>query len=481
MSECEPGHYPQMHDKPSIQVAAPPRMIVLRMVLATIVLLMPNLAQVPWNTGIMGLNLANLCLLVAAIAIGLTRDASDQLPTTGELTPALFAMFLVLLLSFAVAANAVPANVRQYAQSFKEAAFYPLFYIVFRRCRLDLAGTRQLIIVTMAVVALAGVQAIRQGLDYGLGHYNETHRAAGPFGHDYRMANLAGAYYAMFLPMFLALALFLRRQKVWRVAAIAGVIILAIAIMVTFSRQSYLIAMVCAGLLVSRRNVALALVLTGALWSMSGFLPDSVVQRVQETRQADGVGAPKLDVSTASRFEIWAGALRMWGDHPLGVGLDRFKEEIGNYATAYEHYDAHNFYILMLAECGPLAILAIAWLLWRLARLALRAKQAARDDPEANAIAIGFAVCALAMAMTNLYGSRFFEGTVMAGFWILCGLVERYTSLLEAAESRTAAINDDARVDGSIAIATRFPLAAKALPGRVATAAREQPSADGRN
>lgn len=456
-------------------------MIVLRLVLAIIVVLMPNLAQIPWDTGIMGLNLANICLLVAAIAIGLTHDAGNKVATTGELTPALCAMFFVLVLSFAIAANAVPSNVRQYAQALKEAAFYPLFYIVFRRCRLDLAGTRQLIIVTMAVVALAGVQAIRQGLDYGIGEYNDTHRAAGPFGHDYRMANLAGAYYAMFLPMFLALALFLRNQKVWRIAAVVGVMILAIAIMVTFSRQSYLIALVCAGLLVSRRNVVLALVLTAAMWSMSGYLPDSVVQRVQETRQADGVGAPKLDVSTASRFDIWAGALQMWGDHPMGVGLDRFKEEIGNYATSYEHFDAHNFYVLMLAECGPLGILAIAWLLWRLARLALRVKQAARDDPEANAIAIGFAVCALAMAMTNLYGSRFFEGTVMAGFWILCGLVERYASLLSAAKSPVAAINAFAIPRGAAAITTRFPLAAKALPGRGSDAARGQPGIDGQS
>ena len=456
-------------------------MTLLRLVLAIIVLLMPNLAQVRWETGIMGLNLANICLLVAAIAIALTREDGTRIATTGELTPALFAMFLVLLLSFAIAANAVPANLRQYAQTFKEAAFYPLFYIVFRRCRLDLAGTRQLIIVTMAVAALAGVQAVRQGLDYGLGEYNETHRAAGPFGHDYRMANLAGAYYAMFLPMFLALALFLRNQKFWRIAAIAGAVILSIAIMVTFSRQSYLIALVCAGLLVSRRNIVLALVLTGTLWAMSGYLPDSVVQRVEETRQEDGVGAPKLDVSTASRFEIWAGALRMWGDHPLGVGLDRFKEEIGNYASSYEHYDAHNFYVLMLAECGPMGILAIAWLLWRLARLALRVKQAARDNPEANAIAIGFAVCALAMAMTNLYGSRFFEGTVMAGFWILCGLVERYASLLSAAKSPQAAINEHAIPAGAAAITTRFPLAAKVTPGRVIAASRGQRGIDGQH
>src|SRR5690606_1678586 len=102
------------------------------------------------------------------------------------------------------------------------------------------------------------------------------------------------------------------------------------------------------------------------------LVPPGVVERVMETRQESAVGGPELDVSTASRFEIWSGAMQMWADHPAGVGLGRFPDHIGNYSE-FSNYDAHNMYVLMLAECGPLGLLAMLWLVWRLLRLGLRA------------------------------------------------------------------------------------------------------------
>jgi len=439
-------------------------MFVLRLILAAIVVLMPNQAQLAFDTGIQGLNIVNLAMAIAIVAICLTRGGNEPMPRTGVLTPPLLALFATLAIGFAIAANEHPANLRAYAIGLKEAVFYPLFYFVFRRCRLDLAGTRQLMILTMAVAAVAGVQAIRQGLDYGLGGFRESHRAAGPFGDDYRMANFAGAYYAMYLPVFVALALFLREQRIWRAAAMAGAGIMVFAIMVTYSRQSYLIGLVCIALLLARRNVMLALLVGISMWSMVDRLPESVTERVVETRQADAIGEPKLDVSTSSRFDIWRGALRMWEDHPLGVGLGRFPEEIGEYATAYRSYDAHNFYVRLLAECGPPALLALGWLLWRLARLALLVRRAGNGD-EARGLGVGFAVCALAMAMTNLYGSRFLEGTVMGGFWILCGLMDRYAALqtqVEPARQPQAAELAALTANGG----PRFPLTARIFPGR---------------
>lgn len=448
-------------------------MLLLRLILAAIVVLMPNHAQVAFDTGIQGVNLVNLSMVVALVAIGLTHGGNEPLPRTGELTLPLCALFATLVIGFAIAVNQQPANLREYATNLKEAMFYPLFYLVFRRCRLDLAGTRQLVILTMVVAAVAGAQAIRQGLDYGLGGYQETHRASGPFGGDYRNANFAGAYYAMFLPIFVALALFLREQRFWRFAAIAGTAILTFAIMVTYSRQSYLIALVCVALLLARRSLLLALLVGVAMWSVVDRLPESVTERVVETRQADAVGSPKLDVSTFSRFDIWTGAVEMWTDHPMGVGLGRFQEEIGEYAPAYRNYDAHNFFLRLLAECGPLALLALGWLLWRLARLALVVRRAAAGNgPEAMGLAAGFAVCALAMVMTNLYGSRFLEGTVMGSFWILCGLMERHAAL--QARDVTRQVAGAGIAPPAPDFGPRFPLAARVFPGRAGEAVNDR-------
>ena len=441
--------------------------MILRLILAATIIVMPNIARFHVDTGVPGLNVSNMVLLVVVVALALARGGNQSIRPTGQLTPALAGFFVVLLIGFAIASVYPPAQFMTDFLFLKDAIFYPLFYFVFRRCRQDLKGTRQLIILVMVVAAVAGVQAIRQGLDYGIGQYNESRRAAGPFGDNYLMANIAGVYYAMFLPMFLALALFLRGQRFWRLAAIVGSVILAFAIMVTYSRQSYFIAIACLALLLVRRSAILAVVLGIAMIGAVELLPESVTQRVTETQQEDGVGEAKLDVSTASRFEIWDGGIRMWRDHPMGVGLGRFSENIGDYAPHYRNYDAHNFYIRTLAESGPLGVLALLWVLLSLVRLSISVQRSAvHGDAEARALGRGFSVCVLALAMGNLYGSRFFDGALMASFWMLCGLMERYAALQGPDSKTVRAPMQQPQVMAPASIGDRFPLADRVFPGR---------------
>src|SRR3546814_15238544 len=119
------------------------------------------------------------------------------------------------------------------------------------------------------------------------------------------------------------------------------------------------------------------------MFSSLSLLPDSVTQRVEETEQSTASGDEKLDTSTASRFEIWTGAALMWSEHPIGVGMNRFKRYIGHYSK-YVGYDAHNFYVLTTAELGPLGIDALLLALLRLWFLAnnFRARAANSGNPE---------------------------------------------------------------------------------------------------
>src|SRR3546814_6624885 len=73
----------------------------------------------------------------------------------------------------------------------------------------------------------------------------------------------------MFLPMFVALMLFLRSQRIWRIAAVVAVSIMAMAIMVTFSRQSYLIGILGLCVLLLRRNVVVAVLVAVVMFSRS--------------------------------------------------------------------------------------------------------------------------------------------------------------------------------------------------------------------
>src|SRR5690606_19148912 len=266
----------------------------------------------------------------------------------------------------------------------------------------------------------------------------------------------------MFLPMFIAMALFFRGQKLWRIAAIAGCVILVLAIMATYSRQSYAIALFGLSLLLLRRNVLLAVLIALLALPAASLLPESVTQRVAETEQTNAAGVEELDMSTASRFEIWGGAVQMWQEYPLGVGLGRFPKYIGRYSS-HAGFDAHNYYVLVMSELGPLGLAALLWLMWRIWRLAGRVRRAlAEVSAEARALGIGFTVTVVAMGLGNLYGSPFTEGAVMGNFWILCGLMEHYA--LDRLPATAGAAAPVPAIDAGIA--TRFPMAARIAPGR---------------
>ncbi|WP_211369466.1 O-antigen ligase family protein [Pseudoxanthomonas kalamensis] len=439
----------------------------MRLLLAMPLLYMPNMLHLSVETGIPGLNLANIIFLVVVIALLAGGKRCQPLQPTGPITYALVLLFVTLIVGFVIAQATMPLGFMEDFTYLKNLIFYPLLYFVYRRCGQDVKGTRQLIIFLMVVAAVAGLEAVREGLDYGFGNYNESRRASGPFGVDYSTANRAGVFYAMFLPMFIAMALFFRKQKFWRMAAIGGCAIMAVAIMATYSRQSYLIALVGLALLLLRRNLVLAALIGLLMVPAISLLPESVTQRVAETEQQDAVGEEQLDVSTASRFEIWGGAIQMWKEHPAGVGLNRFKQYIGNYVPRYAGYDAHSIYFLMLGECGPLGVFALFYLLWRLLRMGMGfVRSVPASDTEAKALSLGFVLVVISTALGNVYGSPFFEGSVMANFWALCGLMEHYTGLKRLGATATNQTGTTKHLSTAEAIGQRFPLAAKIAPGR---------------
>lgn len=434
------------------------------LILAVPIVFMPNALHLSFETGIPGLNIANLVFLLAVATVALTGRRENSAHGWGELTPALLAYFAMVVIGYFVAQFTRPGDWGEDITRLKTVLFPPLLYFIYRRCRLEPRQTRSLIILVMIVAAVAGLEAVREGLDYGFGRYVQSRRASGPFGVDYHNANRAGVFYAMFLPMFIAMVLFFRGQKLWRIAAIGGCAILALAIMATYSRQAYAIALFGLALLLLRRNVLLAVMIALLALPAVSLLPESVTERVAETEQTNQAGAEELDVSTASRFEIWGGAVHMWQDYPMGVGLRRFPTYIGRYSPAHPNMDAHNYYVLVMSELGPFGLAALAWLLWRMLRLSNKVRRStAHISAEAKALGIGFTVTVVAMALGNMYGSPFTEGSVMSNFWILCGLMEHYA--LEN-QQRTASPVATVMQDPRAAIASRFPMAARIAPGR---------------
>ncbi|HZX79687.1 MAG TPA: O-antigen ligase family protein [Lysobacter sp.] len=430
----------------------------LRLMLAITIVLLPNLLYLP-GTGVPGLNSANILLLVLLTVLAFSRPFQGPQMERGILTAPLLFWFFALTVSMLIAWVRMPINAMDDIVHLKNIIFYPLLYFVFRNCRQDMKGTRMLIYLVLVVAVIAGIDAAKDGLTFDITSYSEEQRTAGPFG-EINASNRAGVFYASFLPMLAAIVLFLRGHVAWRIAAGIGVAILLFAIMVTFSRQSYLIALIVLTMLVLRRHTALAVLVIALAIPAFQFLPPSVVDRVASTQQYDAVGSAQLDSSTESRFKLWAGAWKMWKDHPAGIGLKRFPATIGDYSE-YENKDAHSAYVLTLAEMGVLGIVALLWLLWRLLRLAFSVR-ASGDDPigETRTLGTGFIVAVIAMSLGNVYGSPFLDGLVMGNFWVLCGLLERYAMLRRHASPAVVGPSVDEW------IGARFPLAGRVLPGR---------------
>lgn len=436
----------------------------LYLLLALTIVLLPNALHVSINTGIPGLNFSNL-LFIALVVVLLfsTRSASPRQQPPAKLGAPLLLFFAILGLGYFMAGPSDVMTPLEDVTRLKNAIFYPLLYFVFRHCKQDLARTRQLITLVVIVAVVAAVEAVMQGMSYGIGEYVETQRATGPFG-DANMANRAGVFYAMFLPLLAAIAVFDRRKMV-RVASVVGCVLLAGAILLTYSRQSYLIALLGLLILLMHRSIAATLLASVLLVATVSYLPASVVQRVEETRRVDATGAATVDNSTASRLEIWEGAFKMWKENPGGVGLGRFTTHIGDYAPEYHGRDAHNAYVLIWAELGLIGVLVVFWLLWRMWSISRFVRRASPPgDSEGHAIALGFKITVFSMALSNVYGSPFYEGLIMASFWILCGLVERY-GVLKAATATAQAPAPAHGMWPMARVVDRFPLAARTMPG----------------
>ena len=147
----------------------------------------------------------------------------------------------------------------------------------------------------------------------------------------------------------------------------------------------------------------------------------------------------------------------MLKEHPLGVGLFRFRDNIGNYCK-YKHLDAHNFYVLTIAEMGPQGEIIFILLLIAMMRLGKFLRQnAPRGDPERQALALGFTVMSICVMLGNIYGSPFLEGAVMAPYWALGGLLERYMQFKPQADEGG---EGEPKGPREATLVERFPLAA---------------------
>jgi O-antigen ligase len=172
--------------------------------------------------------------------------------------------------------------------------------------------------------------------------------------------------------------------------------------------------------------------LGGAAATMPQAIPQSVADRIGNTFSDDEVGydaAPEetLDKSSAERLALWRAGLAMAREEPwFGVGLGRFQQEVALYTETPlgedAPRDAHNAYILTMAELGvPALVLMVVLLVWLAGEAAIvYARGRTWVD---RVVSLAFLGTLAGVAVSCAFGSRFSDENVIGLFWIMAALV----------------------------------------------------------
>ena len=411
--------------------------------LVVLVLLMPNMRRFTF-TPLPGVNVLNIIFLVTVWAYYAARPKFTGVARSAPISKYLFFFWFVTFMAMmnAMFFSEKPASVDDVI-FFKNHVFYMGLYVVYFHALRNRKMLDQVYWALIIVTAVAGLQAVRQYLSIGATGYSTNARVSGPFGDSWHSSNTAGVFYAQFASVVFAELVF-QRHRFIKLGLLGGYAITVLGLFYTYSRKSYYalaVATMFMGAIASKTLLIIILVVVG---SFPAWAPDSAVERlfgnpeeVQEPRVTKEGEEVAMDESTESRFILWEGAMKMWGEHPMGVGFERFKHYIGQYSPI-SNLDAHNYYVLVLAEMGPLGEFAFLLMVFMMYREGAKLGKVAKT-PREKALAVGFRGALVAMILANTFGSAFNFGDMMGNMWVLAAMVSRMRCFIEdeaAAEAK---------------------------------------------
>ncbi|WP_119154017.1 O-antigen ligase family protein [Caldimonas tepidiphila] len=414
-------------------------MFLLRVLLIAIIVYLPTHETFGFEFTLKGLNVINILFALSLLTL-LAVGSRAKGPTPLKRQFLLF--FAMLGWAFLVGAMRDSSALLEDLTMLKNSVFYMLLFFLVYHSAQDLKTVWVLFATVLLVTFLASLQGLQQAAAYGLSVYDESRRVSAPFGDFPANANRAAMFFAIFLPLFAAIALFCKSRPVLRLVAAGCFALGTFVVFFTYSRQAYVILALLALLLAVRRNLFVSLLIGVAVLNYQVWAPDTAVTRLQMTQKSGGADAGyvepvRYDESTASRFVLWQGAAEMLAERPWGSGLNHFKREIGHYVPQYAGKDAHNFYVLITAEAGPFGLIATGVLLLGLLRLG-RQVRTVDGSETSRMLGIGYTMSVFAVMLSNVYGSRFLDHDVMGNFWILTALVARYYSLVRESTAAPA-------------------------------------------
>ncbi len=224
--------------------------------------------------------------------------------------------------------------------------------------------------------------------------------------------------------LIVSVGVFIMSRSLWRYAAAAGCVVLALALVETTSRGAWLgvsVALASFLILIGRRH----LWQTTALLLFTGLVVLAVTTPERSRLLLRASSIP--EVGTHDRVLLARTALAIFADHPVvGTGLNTFSLEHAKYKLPGDINVAppfaHNVFLNMAAEGGALGFAAFsAIILWTLvAGWRWRATSSGQADRIASVTVLS--------AFLGLLVHQMFDGTVLsvhlgAGLWFLIAIV----------------------------------------------------------
>ncbi|MEU9983276.1 O-antigen ligase family protein [Streptomyces sp. NPDC050856] len=318
---------------------------------------------------------ASAVLVVCCLA-RLLRDGARPLSRTAAVV---LGLPVLGVCASAVAAQDPAAGLPGVVRHLQTFVLVPAAVVLLVRDRRDFA------LVTWAVIGLALVQGAIGVVQYATGtgasYMGEDVRAVGTFGAGDVMGMATVVAYGLVGAVGIALTATGRARS----AAAGCAALLAVPLVVSFSRGAWIATLLACGLQLAlsgpRRALRVALA-TGALGVVLvaglGIGSQPVQERVASISRV--TAAP--DRSVTDRYAMWAAAVAMWRAEPVtGVGLKGFpRHRDGNASLALSSgsdtagagqgfqrqplLSPHNMYLLVLGEQGLLGALTVVggWL-----------------------------------------------------------------------------------------------------------------------
>lgn len=399
--------------------------------IAAILLYLPfaKIYVVPLAPGVNGTNL----LLIGCLVIGyfytnqgkasfLSRLSGHKIIYTWHIV----SMLSVITMIFAGGLSYFLDNARDVKQWIDQI----LIFFVMTALIHDREIAKRTIIYMMLGAAASVIYAFPELLEKSGLSSIEKSRLLGAF----KQPNEFGGFIAYTLMPAIAIAMVYLKN--WRAWLLLPYVLYAVKILIaTFSRGSllaFLAGCFLAGY--ARGKAFLGFWIVVALMGVLMFpqlLPQAVKDRFAQT-QAEPTSEKKLDKSSETRFIMWEAALEMTSESPvLGKGFRMFPKLKSQYTSEEVHEaDPHSMYMYIMSQMGVPALLIFLGIFYSMYRMGKAISRFA-EDPYVRAIGIAGCGTVMAVATTNLLGSRMVNIEYSAYFWSFYVILQvLYTSEL---------------------------------------------------